>query len=533
MRAALYARVSTEEQTEGYSINAQIRAFNALCQGRGWTSYREYIEAGKSAHTDNINKRPVFKEAIEDALSGKYDVLVVHKIDRFARKLQVTLEYFNKLSEAGVGFVSIQNEIDYTTSQGKLMLSIQGALAEYYSDNLSEECKKGWTERKRQGLYCGLLPFGAMKGKTGIPKPDPQTYPVLLLAFELKAQGKTDRQIAMILNDKGYRTSGNHGSNPFSNDTVAGILTNRFYIGELPYVNGGHIKAKHKPFIDRKLWNAAQESRARNKRSPIHCSSKGTLSSLTGYTYCWKCKGRMRTGSTKNGKKRIMCSEKVKGTGCNQKSAIIDVYERQIEAYLENFIIPGDYIDRIIEMQKKLEASYDENENRRNELVNRLERNKRLFKWGDISEADYLIERAQIKNELDRLTPHEYNTAALEKLAELLKNVPQMWKEANQEQRNALGRQLFEEIWIEDKRVVAVKPTKELEPFFKVSYEEWLKGFALATPMGFEPTIFGVTGRYVRPLHHGAAKITGLLPNCINSSLFLSSVRLLYPTYPR
>ncbi len=45
--------------------------------------------------------------------------------------------------------------------------------------------------------------------------------------------------------------------------------------------------------------------------------------------------------------------------------------------------------------------------------------------------------------------------------------------------------------------MVDVWPTNELEPFFKLSFEEWLKGFAMATPMGFEPTIFGVTGRYV------------------------------------
>lgn len=61
MRAALYARVSTEEQTEGYSIEAQRRAFQTLCQGRDWIPSHEYIEAGRSAHTDNIHKRPVFK----------------------------------------------------------------------------------------------------------------------------------------------------------------------------------------------------------------------------------------------------------------------------------------------------------------------------------------------------------------------------------------------------------------------------------------------------------------------------------------
>ena len=137
---------------------------------------------------------------MNDALAGKYDVLVVHKIDRFSRKLRITLEYFEKLGKAGVGFVSIQNEIDYSTPTGKFMLVMQGGLAELYSDNLSEETKKGMAERKRQGLYCGSLPFGAMKDQYGVPVPDPATHPGLILAFELGAQGKSDREVAQALN---------------------------------------------------------------------------------------------------------------------------------------------------------------------------------------------------------------------------------------------------------------------------------------------------------------------------------------------
>ena len=53
MRAALYARVSSEEQVEGYSIDAQRRAFRQLCESRQWVATREYIEEGKSAHTDD------------------------------------------------------------------------------------------------------------------------------------------------------------------------------------------------------------------------------------------------------------------------------------------------------------------------------------------------------------------------------------------------------------------------------------------------------------------------------------------------
>ena len=228
LRAAVYARVSSEEQVEGYSLDAQRRAFRTLVEGRGWTVFREYLEEGRSAHTDDIRKRPVFKQAIDDALAGRYDVLVVHKIDRFSRKLRVTLEYFEKLGKAGVGFVSIQNEIDYSTPTGKFMLVMQGGLAELYSDNLSQEVKKGLHERRAQGLYCGLLPFGARKDEGGIPSPDPDTSPGLKMAFDLAAVGKSDREEARALNAAGYRTAGNQGNRLFSKDTVRGILTNRF-----------------------------------------------------------------------------------------------------------------------------------------------------------------------------------------------------------------------------------------------------------------------------------------------------------------
>jgi DNA invertase Pin-like site-specific DNA recombinase len=156
MRASLYARVSSEEQVEGYSIDAQTRAFRQLCADKGWDIYREYIEGGKSAHTDDLRKRPVFKEAMNDALTGRYDVLVVHKIDRFSRKLRITLEYFEKLGKAGVGFVSIQNNMDYSTPTGKFMLVMQGGLAELYSDNLSEETKRAGTKGESKGSIAAL-----------------------------------------------------------------------------------------------------------------------------------------------------------------------------------------------------------------------------------------------------------------------------------------------------------------------------------------------------------------------------------------
>jgi DNA invertase Pin-like site-specific DNA recombinase len=482
VRAALYARVSTEEQVEGYSIDAQRRAFHALCEGRGWMPHREYIEEGRSARTENMGKRPIFKQCIEDALAKQFDILVVHKLDRFSRNLVVTLQHFDKLSKAGIAFVSINEMMDFSTPYGRLSLTMLGGLAQFYSDNLSQETKKGWHERRMQGLYCGLLPFGAMKSENGVPVPHPDTYPGLVMAFELAAQGKSDREVAMPLNAAGFRTAGNQGNRPFSRDTVRDMLQNRFYLGEIPDGNGGWIKARHEPFINEELWNQAQETRERNRKAPINRPSRATISSLTGITYCWYCKGRIHTGVSKRGKKRMLCSSRAKGWNCPQKSTLLEVYEYQIEKYLETFHVPQDYQDRILEAHRKLQEAYDDSEKERTRLKGQLERLKRLFAWGDLTEEQYITEKENALKELDRLTPPEVKSRALERLAEFLKNIPKAWREANQEQRNKLARQLFDEVWVKDKQVIAVKPRPELKPFFQLSYEEWLKKFESYNP---------------------------------------------------
>src|SRR5215208_1744697 len=78
-------------------------------------------------------------------------------------------------------FVSLSEQIDYSSPSGQQMLTMLVGLSQFYSDNLSLETKKGKAERKAQGLYNGLLPFGLKKNSLGLPIPDPETYPGLLL----------------------------------------------------------------------------------------------------------------------------------------------------------------------------------------------------------------------------------------------------------------------------------------------------------------------------------------------------------------
>ena len=487
MKAALYARVSSEEQVEGYSIDAQRRAFDTLVQGRGWTKYQEYIDEGKSARTDNVNKRLAFKEMITAALSGKFDVLVVHKLDRFSRNLRITLEYFDKLLKIGVTFVSINEQMDFTTPSGKVHLALLGAFAQYYSDNLSQETKKGWHERRAQGLYCGLLPFGAMKGEDGVPIPNPDTHLGLVMAFELAAQGKSDREVAVALNEKGYRTAGNQGNRPFSRDTVRDMLQNRFYLGKLPDGNNGWIKGKHQPFISEELFNMAQEQRAHKRRSKNgSVRTKARTYSLSGLIWCGLCKSKAGIHQGHNGKPRVYCRGRTQGADCNCKATFLEIYEAQIEWYLENFVIPEDYQEKILKAHHKLETAYDDLAKRRATLENRLARIKELYEWGHKSKDEYLADYDAIQRELVMLASPEDKGETLDKLAHFLGNVADAWKEASQEQRNKLAGALFEQVWLEHNRVVGIKPRDELKPFFQLSYEEYLKSSTcqLESPRG-------------------------------------------------
>ena len=268
-------------------------------------------------------------------------------------------------------------------------------------------------------MYCGTLPFGAMKGEDGVPIPDIQERNSLLdgqeiniqnfdglkKAFDLAAQGKSDREIAVALNLAGYRTTGTHGPRPFSKDTLKDMLKNKFYIGYIQNGEGGWLKAKHNPLVSEEIWSRAQEHRERNRRAPRNHPGKATISSLAGITYCWYCKGRVHVGETENGKRRMFCHNRSKGWDCQQKSALLEVYEYQIEKYLENFHVPENYQTKIMEAHKKLQDAYVDVQAESAQLTAKLKRIKKLYSWGDLKEEQYLKEKDDINQELQHLTP--------------------------------------------------------------------------------------------------------------------------------
>lgn len=158
LRAVGYRRVSMREQVDGFSLDAQENNIRKYASDRGWQLVQLYTDAGISAKKDS--KRPQLAQLILDSQAGRFDVVIVDKIDRFYRHLSGLLNALDRLNEHGVSFVSVQERLDFTTPWGKLTLTMLGMLAEIYIDNLRQETRKGKQQRAREGLWNGNIPFG-------------------------------------------------------------------------------------------------------------------------------------------------------------------------------------------------------------------------------------------------------------------------------------------------------------------------------------------------------------------------------------
>lgn len=479
-RAAIYLRVSSEEQVQGYSLDAQERACRMYCEMHGWRVVNLYRDEGRSARTEQLSKRPAFAKMLEDAETGRIDVVIVHKLDRLARNRTIAFDAFNRLGTANVGFVSIAENLDYSTPAGQLMLTMLVGIAQFYSDNLSFETRKGKAERKRKGLYNGLVPFGATKGPDGVPTLDTEArwcnvttraevVPArgLQLAFQLAASGQTDREIAQALNADGYRTSGNRGQNPFTKDTVRSILRNRFYLGELPDGNGGWLPGKHSPLIDQTLFARAESGRHANTNRAREVSTLRSPWALSGVATCGTCGFSMTISHHMTGKRRIRCAGRGQGSGCDEPSCFAHVIEEQIGALLAAFAVPAATQQRLLNIWRHYQGRDGSTGPTRVRLQRKLKRLKELYLEGDLTKKEFQDQKANVTDELAGL-PLEGNPDNDDgaRLASYLSNVSRAWLEATPEERNKLARQLFLRVVVKNKTAVAVVPRPDVRPFF-------------------------------------------------------------------
>ena len=291
MNVVIWARVSSREQREGYSIDAQLRFNRDRAQANDWHVVREFVVAESAKRgAERIAFNQMFAWIKANAKREKIEVILSHKLDRVCRDMRDAVRLQELEDSCGVQLAFVDNQFG-PGAAGALSFNVMAAVAQYYSDNLRSEVLKGMDEKVRQGWPTGLAPYGYInvKDRDEPVKPHLEKSKTLVRLFELYASGSyTFKSLADQLAGEGHVF---RKSQPrFHRTALSYILGNRFYIGELER-NGQVFEGKYRRLIDRASFDACQDVlHGRNRRT-----GSPTLPFAGGLFQCGFC-GQSITG---------------------------------------------------------------------------------------------------------------------------------------------------------------------------------------------------------------------------------------------
>lgn len=378
VRAVAYTRFSSDNQREE-SIDAQLRAIKEYAKRNDIIIVGEYVDKAKSATTDN---RPEFLRMIADSKKEEFDIVLVHKLDRFARNRQDSIGYRMELKRHGVSLVSVLEYLDDESPESLILESVLEAMAEYYSRNLAREVNKGMRENALKGLHTGGLP------PLGYDV-DPQTRKLVInekeaaavrLIYKMFIEGSGYDKIINELNLQGYKTK---TGDSFGHNSLHNIVRNEKYTGVYIFNklvskdvdgkrNGNACKAVEEiiriegavpPIITKEEFEVAQniifsrkQVRAANNAVEVYL--------LSGKIFCGECEGayvgnRKFAGRNKTLQVTYRCSARKSKHICKNKDIRKDYIEVFVLERLADYVFNTALIPKLIGEYTQFEIEKD------------------------------------------------------------------------------------------------------------------------------------------------------------------------------
>ncbi len=228
-RGAAYCRFSSDMQREE-SIDAQLRAIHDYAERNNIVIVSEYVDRAKSATSD---QRPEFQRMIKDSADDTFDIVIVHKLDRFARNRYDSAHYKHQLKRNDVILRSVIENLD-DSPESIVLESVLEGMAEYYSQNLAREVMKGLKENALKGLHTGgVPPFGYDVDKeTKNLVINEREAEAVKLIFNRVLEGVGYGEILSEINILGLK--GKRGQ-VFGKNSIISILRNPKYTGDYYY----------------------------------------------------------------------------------------------------------------------------------------------------------------------------------------------------------------------------------------------------------------------------------------------------------
>lgn len=340
MNAVVYARFSSHRQGE-QSIEGQVAEAERFAALHDLKIVHVYADRAQTGRNDN---REQFQQMLADAAKHAFDALIVWKTDRIGRnKEEIALNKYH-LKKNGVKIYYVAEAIP-DTPEGIILESVIEGMAAYYSEQLSQNVKRGQRASALKAQSTGgNRPLGYLTGPNKRFIIDPQTAPTVKLVYELYSQGKTIAQIVQELNHRGLRTL---RGRPFTHNSLRTILKNEKYIGVYTYKDDIRIEGAIPPIIDTDMFYRVQELLKYNQRAAAHKNSKADYL-LTETLFCGKCGTMMVgvSGTSRHGNRHhYYACTKQKKKQCTKKAV------RQM--WIENLVL--DYAIELVRDEPLLE----------------------------------------------------------------------------------------------------------------------------------------------------------------------------------
>jgi site-specific DNA recombinase len=302
-KAILYYRVSSDEQAKGYSLAHQKERLEAYCKIQGYEVIAHYRED----HSAKSFERPEFKKILDFLKKHKNsaDFLIFTKWDRFSRNAGDAYSMISTLRKFGVEPQAIEQPLDLTVPENKLMLAFYLAAPEVENDRRALNIIAGIRKAQREGRVCGsaLIGYKNIRNERGMAlvEVDDKMSKIVIWCFNKLAEGiRTVEDIRKEALKKGLKMGKSH---------FYRFIRNPFYYGVVRVPKHDNIeehlvKGLHKPLITKALFDAVQNVIEGRKKNIQGYECVRDVYPLRGYLQCKKCGGTL-TASASTGNKGV------------------------------------------------------------------------------------------------------------------------------------------------------------------------------------------------------------------------------------
>jgi DNA invertase Pin-like site-specific DNA recombinase len=290
LRCAIYTRKSTDHNLdlEFNSLDAQREACEAYIKSQaheGWRLITNQYDDG--AFSGASLERPALQRLLKDVRARKVDIIVVYKVDRLTRSLADFAKLVELFDQYAVSFVSVTQSFNTTSSMGRLTLNVLLSFAQFEREVIGERVRDKIAASKAKGIWVGgsvPLGYASVNKKLVVVPEEAKTVRSI---FRRYLEIGSIRDLVEDMDRKGIRTRRQtlatgkvRGGIRFGVGTLAGLLRNRFYVGDVAYKGKVH-RGEQEPIVDRALFDAVQ-AKLTDGANVRQARLRGSPSILTG-----------------------------------------------------------------------------------------------------------------------------------------------------------------------------------------------------------------------------------------------------------